>query len=432
MKRRIASLYLSASLLAASVVALPGLAAAAVPSTMMQQGRLYDANDVPINATLQMVFAIYDSPGAAVPLWSEVHSVTFEEGSYSVSLGSIVPFTTTVFDGSVRYLGITVGSDPEMAPRPEIGSVPYALLAGDVNGDIHPTSVSIAGFGEVIDANGQWVGDSTGLVGPQGPVGPTGAAGPQGPAGPTGATGPQGIAGPQGATGPQGPAGAQGATGPQGPIGPIGLVGATGPQGPQGPQGTTGPQGPQGPQGPIGPTGPQGPPGPGSGTFYKSIDAMTCMPQGMGLPTGDSFGSNSCSSSGTVRTDGDTSFPCVVRSRTTRDTYICNLDLPSGAIIQEIIAYGYDVSSDGYMEAAVWRTPNTTWGGGTGYISGFGGVWQSSGIALSSGQVSFPIFSLSHPAHAVLQDSRYIIAFALRAQTNYVWALGFRIRYAIP
>lgn len=64
-----------------------------------------------------------------------------------------------------------------------------------------------------------------GLVGPQGPAGPTGATGP---AGPQGATGPAGPAGPQGATGPAGPQGPQGATGP---AGPQGAVGPTGPAG---------------------------------------------------------------------------------------------------------------------------------------------------------------------------------------------------------
>jgi hypothetical protein len=81
------------------------------------------------------------------------------------------------------------------------------------------------GAGKVLtsDATGLASWQSTaGLVGPQGPAGPTGATGP---AGPTGATG---------ATGPQGPIGATGATGATGPAGPTGATGATGPQGPTG------------------------------------------------------------------------------------------------------------------------------------------------------------------------------------------------------
>ena len=46
----------------------------------------------------------------------------------------------------------------------------------------------------VINSIGQWIGDPTGLYGPQGPSGPTG------PQGPTGATGPQGPQGDKYAT----------------------------------------------------------------------------------------------------------------------------------------------------------------------------------------------------------------------------------------
>lgn len=61
-----------------------------------------------------------------------------------------------------------------------------------------------AGDRRVIDGNGSWVGDPTGLTGPQGPKGDTGATGATGPAGPKGNTGATG------ATGPAGPAGANG------------------------------------------------------------------------------------------------------------------------------------------------------------------------------------------------------------------------------
>ncbi|HEV2348981.1 MAG TPA: kelch repeat-containing protein [Terriglobia bacterium] len=108
-----------------------------------------------------------------------------------------------------------------------------------VNGIVNASGLAISGT-PVIDSNGNWVGNPTGLVGPQGPIGltgPAGAAGPQGPIGLTGATGPQGQIGLTGATGPQGPIGL---TGPSGPQGPIGFTGATGATGAQGPAGTNG------------------------------------------------------------------------------------------------------------------------------------------------------------------------------------------------
>ena len=275
-----------------------GSASAAVPTTITHQGRLFDDKNAPVNKTLEVVFTLYVSEDAAAKvLWTETRSVTFDNGYFSVSLGDTTPFDATVFDGSVRYLGIKVGTDAEMTPRAATRSVPYALLANDVNGDINPKSVSISGVGAVIDENGKWVGDPAGLQGPTGAVGPTGAAGPQGTAGvagDVGAVGPQGpigaagAIGPVGATGPQGPIGSIGPIGPQGPtgatgaIGPAGATGATGAVGPQGPIGVTGADGAtgaMGPQGPIGAAGPIGPLGPTGTTGATG-------PQGAIGPTG--------------------------------------------------------------------------------------------------------------------------------------------------
>jgi hypothetical protein len=214
---------LAASLLAASL-------AAAVPTTITHQGRLFDAQGEPVTSTLPVVFTVYDGPGAgANVLWTETHGIGFEEGYFSVELGADKPFGAGVFDGSVRYLGVQVGNDEEMTPRAAVRSVPYALLANDVNGDINPTSVTIPGFGMVINKDGQWVGASTGLVGPAGPAGAAGADGAVGPMGPAGPIGPTGPAGATGAMGPAGPAGATGATGPAGPPGAQGAAGPAGP-----------------------------------------------------------------------------------------------------------------------------------------------------------------------------------------------------------
>src|SRR5262249_41533674 len=137
---------------------------AGVPPTMTHQGRLFDASDKPISDTLPVQFAFYADANATTPLWSEAAQITFDEGYFSASLGATTPFSVGLFDGSVRYLGITVGSDPEMTPRVRVQSVPYALMAGDVTGDIHPTSVSVNGT-TIIDAQGNWTGSTAGLAG---------------------------------------------------------------------------------------------------------------------------------------------------------------------------------------------------------------------------------------------------------------------------
>ena len=71
------------------------------------------------------------------------------------------------------------------------------------------TSLSIDGYGLVIDSHGNWIGKPTGLQGPPGPQGPTGSQGQQGP----GLQGPQGERGPQGIEGPAAKPSEQGAGG---------------------------------------------------------------------------------------------------------------------------------------------------------------------------------------------------------------------------
>jgi len=180
MRKGIVKRHLKASILAvvgSLLLASTAYAGSGVPQTITHQGRLYDANNQPVTGKIDVTFAIYDAADASTPLWSDKISIDFEEGYFSATLGGPqMPFDDKVFDGSVRYLGVTVGADPEMAPRAAVQSVPYAIVAGDAVGDIHPTSVWVGG-NIVIDGTGQWVGDPTGLQGPAGPQGIQGAQG---------------------------------------------------------------------------------------------------------------------------------------------------------------------------------------------------------------------------------------------------------------
>jgi hypothetical protein len=267
---------LATVLLAGAAAVTAGAAGAAVPPGLTEQGRLFDTAGSPLQGTVSLTFTLWDAPTGGSALWTETQVVPLDAGYFSTQLGAVTPIPTSLWNGSPRHLGIQVGADPEMSPRQATESVPYALVAGDAVGAIHPTTVSVNGQ-VVIDAGGNWVGPATGLVGPQGPAGaqgaagaqgPQGAIGPQGPAGAAGAQGPTGAQGPAGATGPQGAAGVNGsngtngAQGPTGPAGSNGTNGAQGPTGPAGSNGTNGAQGPIGPQGPAGSNGSNGAQGP--------------------------------------------------------------------------------------------------------------------------------------------------------------------------
>jgi len=193
-----------------------------VPSTIGHQGRLYENVDtdqdgkpetVPISGEHSMKFAIFDRTDPAdgdQPLWTEVQTVTFTDGYYAVALGGVTPFPDDLLrspvQGEGRYLQITIDDDVPLAPLAKLGSIPYALVCDDATGDIHPTSVTVAGpvvvnGKTVINPDGTWGGETGGIVGPQGPPGEPGAQGAQGPQGVQGMQGPPGTQGPSGVVG---------------------------------------------------------------------------------------------------------------------------------------------------------------------------------------------------------------------------------------
>jgi len=311
MRRRLLGRFLIA--LAMGLLAVAGAASFAsaqgVPHLLSQQGRVLDANNLPIGGLQNMTFTIYDGPESNTVLWFEAQPVAFDNGFYSLTLGRTNAIPENLFDGSDVYLGVRIGDDDEMRPRMRITSVPYAFKAGtaeNVVGDITPNSISVGGA-TVINEAGEWVGSTAGLQGAAGPQGPQGPEGPEGPAG--GGADANDVAAllamdanfrdaisvllvgnyADSLRGADGAPGAQGPEGPQGPPGTaadsnavasaLAMDGAfrdalamvlvnnyaaalRGLQGPAGVDGAPGAPGADGAQGPPGPAGAQGDPGP--------------------------------------------------------------------------------------------------------------------------------------------------------------------------
>jgi len=120
---------------AQSVGALPfkaPQASGASTGTIAYQGRLADADGNPLTGTYNMEFRLYDVPEGGVPLWEELwtgsNAVRVSDGLFNVMLGSLNPIPMGVVTGhDTLYLGITVGTDDEMTPRVQLGSVPWAV-----------------------------------------------------------------------------------------------------------------------------------------------------------------------------------------------------------------------------------------------------------------------------------------------------------------
>lgn len=103
-----------------------------VPQMINYQGKITKPTGALVDTTVGMTFTIYDDSTTGNVLWADtLGSVAVEKGIFSVLLGSGNPIPDSVFDGSVRYLGVKVGTDAEMTPRKEIVSVAYARTDGD-------------------------------------------------------------------------------------------------------------------------------------------------------------------------------------------------------------------------------------------------------------------------------------------------------------
>jgi microcystin-dependent protein len=132
-------LVIGGLLWAQSVGALPLGRPQAAPSatstgTIAYQGRLADSDGAPLTGTYSMIFRLYDAATGGMPLWEEQwtgsNGVKVSDGLFSVMLGSLTAIPQVVITGHDQlFLGITVGTDDEMTPRVQLGSVPFAVQA---------------------------------------------------------------------------------------------------------------------------------------------------------------------------------------------------------------------------------------------------------------------------------------------------------------
>jgi len=118
-----------------AVVFLCNLTFAAAPNLVNYQGRLKDGANLPVaDGDYSVTFSIYSVASGGSAIWSETQNVSVTDGNFAVLLGSVVSLTSNAFSDTVRYLGIQIGSDPELSPRSRIASVPFAMTAGNAGG----------------------------------------------------------------------------------------------------------------------------------------------------------------------------------------------------------------------------------------------------------------------------------------------------------
>lgn len=112
-------------LVALTILLIAGLSAVTKAQTTIPiQGNVTSPGGVPVDTTLPILFKLYNG---GIAVWNETHpSVQIAGGVYSVQLGSIIPLDTVSFWTGLQ-LGITLGTDPELAPRTPLGTNPTSM-----------------------------------------------------------------------------------------------------------------------------------------------------------------------------------------------------------------------------------------------------------------------------------------------------------------
>ena len=132
-KQQYSQLVIQAAAIA--IIAYAASAQGAIPNLINYSGRLTDTAGLSLTGSFAVQFTIYDAPTGGIVFWQETQTVAANAGGlFRVLLGSVIPVLDTVFQDNTRYLGIRVGSDPEMTPRIRLASVPYAARVSTIDG----------------------------------------------------------------------------------------------------------------------------------------------------------------------------------------------------------------------------------------------------------------------------------------------------------
>ena len=118
-------------------------AAAQIPAGIDYQGYLTDAADAPLDQPVNVMFALYAVETGGAPLWSETIPLVPTQGQFATTLGTgASPFPPDLFTTPL-WMGVTVGTDPEMTPRRALTSVAFSRRAVDADtvGGLSPSAL---------------------------------------------------------------------------------------------------------------------------------------------------------------------------------------------------------------------------------------------------------------------------------------------------
>ena len=101
----------------------PNAVAVITNDVVQVQGRLTDGAGNPLDGSFNLTASIYDVATGGIARCTDSDPVTVADGLFTMAMDFC---TAAAFNGDALWLGIKVGTDPEMTPRQEIYAVPYA------------------------------------------------------------------------------------------------------------------------------------------------------------------------------------------------------------------------------------------------------------------------------------------------------------------
>jgi F0F1-type ATP synthase membrane subunit c/vacuolar-type H+-ATPase subunit K len=113
------------------LLAIP-CAAAAIPPTMGYDGFLLDTGGKPLSSgQYDFIFSLYTEAAGGTPIWTETQpKVHVNNGAFHVVLGAGTPAMPLALPFDQQYyLGVTIGTNPEMTPRAALLTIPYSFSA---------------------------------------------------------------------------------------------------------------------------------------------------------------------------------------------------------------------------------------------------------------------------------------------------------------
>lgn len=127
-----------------ALLSVSSLAHAQVPRLISYQGTLSSGGNPVPDGSYAITFRLYDAATGGAALYTEAQpAVPVLGGGLSVILGAGTPLTLA-FDAPY-WVGMQVGSDPEMSPRVALTAAPYALsLALPFTGNPHSSVEALA------------------------------------------------------------------------------------------------------------------------------------------------------------------------------------------------------------------------------------------------------------------------------------------------